>query len=185
MSLLGRFVLRFLVFLHGLPLFLGLLLWRTFVAAWPLSEPPGYFPRCSGSRAQRSPASTDAMDRAAAAAKLRFVSLASPTGSAAVILHRRCCERTHHSNEFSPVEHYKPRWSRSAGQALRFLHGVERHCSTADCCYAVGRVNKKVEPWASSLSARMEPPWASMMCLAMARPRPVPPDSRERALSTR
>jgi hypothetical protein len=50
---------------------------------------------------------------------------------------------------------------------------------------AVGRVNRKVEPWARSLSARMEPPWANMMCLAMARPRPVPPDSRERALSTR
>ena len=51
--------------------------------------------------------------------------------------------------------------------------------------YAVGRVNRKVLPWLSSLSARMEPPWASMMCLAMARPSPVPPDSRERALSTR
>ena len=50
---------------------------------------------------------------------------------------------------------------------------------------AVGRVKRKVLPWPSSLSARMEPPWASMMCLAIARPRPVPPDSRERALSTR
>ena len=51
--------------------------------------------------------------------------------------------------------------------------------------YAVGRVKTKVLPRVSSLSARMEPPWARMMCLAMARPKPVPPDSRERALSTR
>ena len=51
--------------------------------------------------------------------------------------------------------------------------------------HAVGRVKRKVEPWASSLSARMVPWWANTMCLAMARPRPVPPDSRERALSTR
>ena len=50
---------------------------------------------------------------------------------------------------------------------------------------ARGRVKKKVEPWPSALSTRMRPPWASTMCLAMARPRPVPPDSRERALSTR
>lgn len=29
------------------------------------------------------------------------------------------------------------------------------------------------------------PPWASTMCFTMARPSPVPPSSRERALSTR
>ena len=37
----------------------------------------------------------------------------------------------------------------------------------------------------SSLSTRMCPPWAWTMCLAIASPSPVPPDSRERALSTR
>src|ERR1700680_224791 len=50
---------------------------------------------------------------------------------------------------------------------------------------AVGRVNTNIEPWLSSLSARIEPRWARTMCLTMARPRPVPPDSRERALSMR
>jgi len=50
---------------------------------------------------------------------------------------------------------------------------------------AAGSVNKKVDPWLSSLSARIVPPCASTMCLAMASPSPVPPDSRERALSTR
>jgi len=47
------------------------------------------------------------------------------------------------------------------------------------------RVNRKVEPWWSSLSARIVPSWARTICLAMASPSPVPPDSRERALSTR
>lgn len=50
---------------------------------------------------------------------------------------------------------------------------------------ASGSVNKNVLPWFSSLSTRMLPPWASTMCLAMARPSPVPPESLERPLSTR
>ena len=37
----------------------------------------------------------------------------------------------------------------------------------------------------SLLSILMSPPWASTMWRAMARPRPVPPSSRERALSAR
>ncbi len=55
----------------------------------------------------------------------------------------------------------------------------------ADSTSEAGSVNKNAEPWFSSLSARIVPPCASTMCLAMARPSPVPPDSRERALSTR
>src|ERR1035438_2526036 len=47
------------------------------------------------------------------------------------------------------------------------------------------RVNTNVDPWLSSLSARIVPTCARTMCLAMASPKPVPPDSRERALSTR
>ncbi len=46
-------------------------------------------------------------------------------------------------------------------------------------------VKKNVLPLFKSLSARMVPPWARMMCLAIDRPSPVPPDSRERPLSTR
>lgn len=50
---------------------------------------------------------------------------------------------------------------------------------------ATGSVKWKVAPEPSSLSAQMRPLWARTICLAMASPRPVPPDSRERALSTR
>ena len=38
-----------------------------------------------------------------------------------------------------------------------------------------GSVNRKVEPWWSSLSARIVPPCARTICLAIASPRPVPP----------
>ena len=41
------------------------------------------------------------------------------------------------------------------------------------------------EPRPTALSTQMRPPCTSTMCLAMDRPRPVPPASRERAASTR
>ena len=48
-----------------------------------------------------------------------------------------------------------------------------------------GSVKVKVEPWPYSLVTVTWPPCASTMCLTIERPRPVPPDWRERALSTR
>ena len=48
-----------------------------------------------------------------------------------------------------------------------------------------GSVTVQVVPWPGVLSSSMVPPWAWMMLRAMLRPRPVPPCSRLRALSTR
>src|SRR5579859_2887312 len=50
--------------------------------------------------------------------------------------------------------------------------------------------NKGIEKWnceprPTSLSTHNRPPCTSTRCLAMAKPRPVPPASRERAASTR
>ena len=43
----------------------------------------------------------------------------------------------------------------------------------------MGRVKLKVLPLPTTLSAQMRPPWASMMPLAMLRPRPAPPEARD------
>ncbi len=51
--------------------------------------------------------------------------------------------------------------------------------------HAFGTVKKNVEPFPMVLSTRTVPPWLSTMCFTIARPRPVPPVSRDRALSTR
>ena len=84
---------------------------------------------------------------------------------------------------------YSCRMASAKNSTERALHKIVRRIgqipSREEPIYAVGRAKTNVAPCASSLSARMEPPWARMMCLAMARPKPVPPDSRERALSTR
>ena len=48
-----------------------------------------------------------------------------------------------------------------------------------------GRHTEKVEPTPSSLSISRMPRWRLTMCLTMARPSPVPPTARERAVSTR
>ena len=48
-----------------------------------------------------------------------------------------------------------------------------------------GSNNVKVEPLPNWLSTLTVPFMRSMMCLTMERPKPVPPTSRERALSTR
>jgi len=46
-------------------------------------------------------------------------------------------------------------------------------------------VNRNVAPFPGSLSTQMRSWWASMRCLQIAKPNPVPPLSRERLLSTR
>jgi|GEM_PF-3487819 len=51
--------------------------------------------------------------------------------------------------------------------------------------YAFSSVNPKVVPCPTVLRTVIVCLWASMMCLAMLRPRPVPPASRERCLSIR
>ena len=48
-----------------------------------------------------------------------------------------------------------------------------------------GKRSVNVLPRPTALSTCTDPWWAVMMCLTMARPRPVPPNSRLRALSTR
>lgn len=50
---------------------------------------------------------------------------------------------------------------------------------------ASGRRTRKTLPWPRSLVTLTEPSRACARCLTMANPRPVPPNSRERALSTR
>ncbi len=50
---------------------------------------------------------------------------------------------------------------------------------------AIGRRTRTVVPWFTTLSILSSPLWAWTICLTMARPSPVPPRSRERALSTR
>ena len=49
--------------------------------------------------------------------------------------------------------------------------------------YSVGRVKVNVEPCARALSTSIVPPCISTSCLAMARPKPVPPLAREREAS--
>src|SRR5689334_9107380 len=49
----------------------------------------------------------------------------------------------------------------------------------------LGTENRTVVPTFSVLLMSSRPPCACTMCLTIARPRPVPPSSRERALSTR
>lgn len=49
---------------------------------------------------------------------------------------------------------------------------------------STGSVNVTVVPLPSVLESEISPLWACMISLAMARPSPVPPISRERALST-
>ena len=50
---------------------------------------------------------------------------------------------------------------------------------------ACGSVKKNVAPLPGSLFTQTLPPWLCTMCLTMDKPRPVPPCSRDRALSTR
>ena len=47
------------------------------------------------------------------------------------------------------------------------------------------QVNEERAPFSRRISTRTSPRWATTMCLTIANPRPVPPSSRLRALSTR
>jgi hypothetical protein len=49
---------------------------------------------------------------------------------------------------------------------------------------AIGRVNEKHDPFPSLLSTVIRPPWASINRLAIVRPRPLPPVTLARDLST-
>jgi hypothetical protein len=55
----------------------------------------------------------------------------------------------------------------------------------AAATHPTGRRMVNVEPFPSALSTSIFPPMRSTTCLTMERPRPVPPTSLERALSTR
>jgi hypothetical protein len=59
------------------------------------------------------------------------------------------------------------------------------HGKSSQAGARVGRLKKKAVPLPISLSTQTRPPWSCTMCLTMLRPRPVPPFSRERPLSTR
>jgi hypothetical protein len=59
------------------------------------------------------------------------------------------------------------------------LRGASRSASK------IGTEKWNCEPCPISLSTQMRPPWPSTRCLAMERPSPVPPTSRERATSAR
>ncbi len=50
---------------------------------------------------------------------------------------------------------------------------------------SAGSTTMKQLPWPISLSIRRRPRWRFTMCFTMARPRPVPPTSRDRWASTR
>lgn len=51
--------------------------------------------------------------------------------------------------------------------------------------YLSGRSNRKSEPLPGWLCTSTAPPWVLAKCFTMERPRPVPPNSLERFLSTR
>ena len=63
---------------------------------------------------------------------------------------------------------------------------VDRHSSAAAGVGDLsGRETVNVLPAFTWLSTVSVPPWISAIHFAMERPKPVPPNSRERALSTR
>jgi hypothetical protein len=55
---------------------------------------------------------------------------------------------------------------------------------SGDSYFATGRVNEKHDPFPSLLSAVIRPPWASISLLAIVRPKPLPPVTLARDLST-
>src|SRR6478609_8171557 len=57
--------------------------------------------------------------------------------------------------------------------------------SIAPVAWAAGSSMVKVDPRPGSDQTDTLPPWLSATCLTIARPRPVPPVARERAVSTR
>ena len=63
------------------------------------------------------------------------------------------------------------------------LSGLIKTGVDDSCC--AGSCTTKRLPWGTLPSTQTCPLWASTICFTIARPRPVPPSSRERALSTR
>jgi len=63
--------------------------------------------------------------------------------------------------------------------------GVRHEGGAATGTTSRGRLTRTVVPTSGSLAMCSAPPWAATRCLTMASPSPVPPSSRERALSTR
>ena len=63
--------------------------------------------------------------------------------------------------------------------------GIIVHLLLSGNAHFTGNVTITVNPLPGSLSARICPPWARTMDLAMARPRPEPPSSRRRDTSAR
>lgn len=59
------------------------------------------------------------------------------------------------------------------------------HPSAHQVCYGMGNRTVKVVPTPISLATLTSPPYKPAMCLTMDNPRPVPPSSRLRPLSTR
>lgn len=68
----------------------------------------------------------------------------------------------------------------ASGRLIRWLLAPERDAARprAGVQVARGRVKVKVAPGPSLLRTVRAPPWAVTVCLAMARPRPVPPPLR-------
>jgi len=68
---------------------------------------------------------------------------------------------------------------RALGYTVRPPRRVRSSCPTSVLArgtpYKTGRVKMKVEPTPTQLSTQMRPPWASTICLAMARPSPDRP----------
>lgn len=82
---------------------------------------------------------------------------------------------------FNPFPYRKGRQGAHAPEARTYAIGV----FGTGTGVSTGNATRTVVPCVTRLSMRSPPPWARTMCLTMANPRPVPPSSRDRALSTR
>lgn len=71
------------------------------------------------------------------------------------------------------------------GTGIRRILGTGSYCSRKQQRQRGGRWMEKRLPSPGALSTLTRPPCACATCLTMARPRPVPPLARLRALSTR
>lgn len=103
----------------------------------------------------------------------------TPTPRRAALVCRDCIPRVWRVDTFSPCPLGKASARQLSRAALKNFGAAARFVSYA------GSSMVTFVPLPTSLSMRIVPPWASTIWRAMARPRPVPPESRERALSTR
>src|SRR5262245_23604750 len=79
------------------------------------------------------------------------------------------------------VDHRRTIGSVNASSKSFVFDQSNRCCKPPGSC---GSVKLKTVPRPSSLLAQARPPWPCTMCLTIESPNPVPPCSRERALST-